>query len=217
MRSRAGKVRVRASPEQLLSAGMLLAKPAAPAKLDLPTIYGNHLPIELEIGPGKGGFLLARATARPEINLLGVEWALPYALYAADRARRAGLTNVRLICADARDLFATTFARRCISRVHLYFPDPWPKRRHRDRRLITAPFLGYLRHALRIGGWLGIITDHGEYFGQIRSVLSAAAGLVQVPFRPPLAADNWLVGSNFEKKYAADGRPFHAIAAIRYL
>jgi len=217
MRSRAGKVRLRASPEQLLLARALLPEPCGSARLDLPVTYGNHRPVEIEVGPGKGGFLLARAAARPDANLLGIEWVQSYALYAADRARRATLTNVRLICADAQAVFRTMLPPRCVSRLHIYFPDPWPKRRHHRRRLITPLFIEQARRALRPGGWLGILTDHDQYFSQIRRVIATAGGLVQVPFHPPRAVDNWLVGSNFEKKYVAADKAFHTIAAIRYL
>jgi len=213
MKSRPGKVRLKTAPEQLRAAGVLLEPPAFPQTLDLPALFGNTGPVEVEIGPGKGGFLLARARRRNEVNFLGIEWAPAHAAYVADRVFRAGATNVRVLCADAAEVFARRLAGESIFRLHIYFPDPWPKRRHRSRRLIQLPFLVNARQALRLGGWVGIVTDHRDYFQQIAYLLGQVEGLAEVAFAS--GGGDEFVGSNFEKKYAAAGRGFHAIAAIR--
>jgi len=214
MRSRGGNVRIKASRQELLAANVLLEESLARSGLDLPALFGNGLPAEIEIGPGKGAFLLERAAERPELNLLGLEWLRSYAWYAADRARRAGLSNVRLLCADAAAVFRSALPAGSVQRVHVYFPDPWPKRKHRRRRLLTAPFLSEVRRALRLGGWLGVVTDHAEYFRFIRGALTAVPGLAEIPFQSCSAGS--LTASNFERKYAAGGRPFFAVAAIRH-
>ena len=213
MRSRPGKVRPKTDPVELRAAGVLLAETCGDAPLDMAAVFGNGRPVEIEIGPGKGTFLLRRAAERPEVNVLGVEWAPSYAVYVADRAYRAGLENIRVLCADAKDLFRTALPDRSVWRVHIYFPDPWPKRRHRFRRLIEAGFLREVRRALQLGGWLGIVTDQEEYFREIRRIVLATEGLGEAPFPPGEGAS--AVGSNFEKKYASQGKAFHAIAAIR--
>ena len=221
MRSRGGKVRLKTSPQVLRQAGILLADlpPGAPGQapplLDLPGIFANRRPVEVEIGPGKGGFLIARAARRPEINLLGIEWLFSYACYAADRASRAELTNVRLLCAEAGEVFAHHLPDQSVWRVHIYFPDPWPKKRHHRRRLITPAFLADARRALKLGGELRIVTDHEDYFQHIRGALDQTAGLAQVACRgaDPGGAD--CVETNFQRKYAARGKTFHAVAAIR--
>jgi len=197
------------------TAGILLDAPAG-GELDLAAFFGNSRLVEVEIGSGKGTFLLARAAARPDMNLLGVERARAYCLYAADRIRRAGLSNIRLIRADAAQLFETFLADESLWRVHIYFPDPWPKRRHHRRRLIQPPFIRHVRRTLQTGGQLVIVTDHLEYFGHIRTVLAGASGFAEVPF--PRMADEGgeLVGSNFERKYIAQGRPFYNIALLRH-
>ena len=211
MRSRPGrKIRLKSSPEELRAAGVLLADAVADGAMDLAAIFGNSRPVEIEIGSGKGAFLLRRATDRPEINLLGIEWLAGYAAYAADRAYRAGLTNVRLLCADAEGVFAKSLADKSVQRVHIYFPDPWPKRRHLRRRLIKQGFVRHLCRVLRPGGTVRLVTDHAEYFRQIRRVLNGASGLVLL--RP---GETEAVGSNFEKKYAARGKRFYSLAAIR--
>lgn len=215
MRSRSGKVRLKATPEALLAGGALLPDPVPTETLDLRTVFGNDRPVEIEIGPGKGAFIIRRASHRPEINFLGVEWVRPYAMYVADRAVRAGLTNVRSLCADASLLVARQLAPTSVWRVHVYFPDPWPRRRHRDRRLVTAAFLANVRRVLIPGGWLGIVTDHHDYFRQIRRAMDVTEGFSEVPFRPRGDGEGWLVGSNFERKYAGAGRTFHGLAAVR--
>ena len=215
MRSRAGKVRLKSSREELLAAGILLDESAAAGRMDLAEVFGNRHPVEVEIGPGKGGFLLRRAAARPEINLLGIEWVPSHAWYAADRARRAALQNVRLVCADAETVFSTCLTERSVWRVHIYFPDPWPKLRHRRRRLIKPSFVAALHRVLQLGGWLGIVTDHVGYFRQIRWVFCQQRGLAEVPFPAAAGRDILMVGTNFERKYRARGRPLYTIAAIR--
>ena len=188
-----------------------MADAVADGPMDLAAIFGNTLPVEIEIGSGKGAFLLRRAADRPEINLLGIEWLAGYAAYAADRAHRAGFKNVRLLCADAEPVFAKCLADESVQRVHIYFPDPWPKRKHLRRRLIKPEFVSNLRRVLRAGGTAHIITDHAAYFQQIHRVLIAANGLVLLKSGEAKSVD-----SNFEKKYIAEGRNFHTLTAIRY-
>jgi tRNA (guanine-N7-)-methyltransferase len=215
MTSRAGKVHLKSTPEELRAAGALLDDAVAKTPLDFPTLFGNRHPVELEIGPGKGSFLLRRAAARPEINFLGVEWARQYALYVADRAVRAGLVNVRTLCADA-EAFIRQVPDQSLLRIHIYFPDPWPKRRHLRRRLLKPAFLRQAKRCLRIGGWLGMVTDHEDYARQIRSALSVIEGMAKISFFTPTGGEGAVVGTNFENKYAADGKRFHAFAALRY-
>lgn len=217
MRSRPGKVsRLGATPLELLQSRFLLEHSLAEKPLDLAAIFANTLPVELEIGSGKGAFLLRRARQRPEINLLGVEWVQKYACYAADRACRAGLDNVKLICADAASLFKVALPDRSLWRVHIYFPDPWPKKKHHRRRLIQPEFLRQVRRVLKLGGGLGMVTDHPDYFRQMVSALSVVRGLAPVPFRSQ-AENGELVGTNFERKYSAGGKAFYSLAALRYL
>jgi tRNA (guanine-N7-)-methyltransferase len=185
-------------------------------RLDLSAIFGNSRPVEVEIGTGKGTFLLARATARPEMNFLGVEWARAYAIYAADRFRRAGLTNVRMIRCDASHLFMACLPGRSLWRVHIYFPDPWPKRKHHHRRLIQRAFVEEVRRVLRPGGQLVIVTDHREYFRHIQDVVSQVTGLAVAPMPRMADREGEVVGTNFERKYIAQGRPFYNLARMRY-
>lgn len=214
MRSRPGKVHLKTTPEELKASGILLDPALVKQTLDWAGIFGNAWPVEVEIGPGKGSFILDRARSRPELNLLGIEWVFSYACYVADRASRAGLENVRMLCADAGDVFRTAIPPKSLLRVHIYFPDPWPKRRHAGRRLVKPAFLADVRRVLRIGGWLGFVTDHEEYFLAARLALRQTEGLVEVSFPPH--PEQEIVGSNFERKYRASGRSFFATAALKY-
>ncbi len=197
--------------------GVLLDKAVTRSVMDFAVVFGNARPVEVEIGMGKGTFLLARSRARPEINFLGIDYAGAYCHYAADRFHRHGITNVRILHTDAQYFFKLCLPPDSLLRVHAYFPDPWPKRRHRRRRLIQPAFVADLRRALRIGGQLIVVTDHIDYFQQIRNVLAAApAGLATIPMPKMTDADGEIAGTNFERKYIAQGRAFYATARLKY-
>ncbi len=198
------------------TSGVLIEDLPDDGAMDFAEIFGNTRPAEMEIGTGKGTFILARSQARPEVNFIGVEYARSYALYAADRFRRHGIENVRMLHADAGKLFAGAVGEQSLQRLHIYFPDPWPKRKHNRRRLIQPPFIERASRALTIGGQLLIVTDHMGYFEQIRSVMSAAPGLTKIAMPQMASADGELVGTNFERKYIAQGRPFYSTAHLRY-
>jgi len=187
---------------------VMLDWPLDGGRVDLASVFGNDRPVELEIGSGKGTFLLARAAARRDLNFLGIEWAGSYCHYAADRIRRAELGNVRMIHTDA-----THFVRRCLAdesiwRVHIYFPDPWPKRKHHRRRSLQLGFALQLRRVLATGGQLLIVTDHMDYFTHIRRALSWVRGLMPIRFARMTDESGEITGTNFERKYIALGRAF---------
>ena len=188
-----------------------------PRPLDWRQLYGNANPVELEIGMGKGTFITEQARARPEVNFFGIEWARWFWRYASDRLRRNGCNNARTVRAEAAFFLQEFVPPESLSVVHIYFPDPWPKARHHKRRLIQGKFMPVLHRVLAPGGRLQIVTDHQGYWEEnIAPAVSHAAGFEVVDYRPPgSAADGEFVGTNFERKYAREGRPFYAIAAIR--
>ncbi len=183
-------------------------------KIDFVRIFGRPGPVHIEIGTGKGTFLLNQARAQQDNNFLGIEWARKYYRYAVDRIGRWGLTNVRIIRTDAAAFLADFIPDNSVDCFHIYFPDPWPKKRHHKRRFICPANLEHLVRCLRTGGQLKIATDHADYFEQIKTVLTARNETLQeIDFLPTAGAQasEW-VGTNFERKYLKDQRPIYTLA-----
>jgi tRNA (guanine-N7-)-methyltransferase len=186
-----------------------------PKPLDGKVLFGNENPLELEIGSGKGTFLADQAKARSQVNFLGLEKARRYWQYASDRLRRNGCLNARMILVDASHFFPEFLLDSCLAAIHIYFPDPWPKKRHHKRRLLQEPFLEQVERVLVPGGRFQLVTDHEDYFRQTRRGIQAS-NLELTDFRPPgSTGEEELVGSNFERKYRREGRPFYSIAALK--
>jgi tRNA (guanine-N7-)-methyltransferase len=181
---------------------------------DFRIVFGNDRPVEIEIGIGKGRFLLEQAAARQEVNFLGIEWSLKYLRLTKDRAQRRGLTNVRLFRADARHVLAALLPDRSIARVHVYCPDPWPKKRHRKRRLFTAASVIHIERVLIPGGYLDLSTDVGEYFDEIRGLLPQATDLREAmdPLFPIGSSEG---RTSYEAKYLEAGRAIHRATYLK--
>lgn len=145
-----------------------------PAKLSAPldpyALFEREGLLEVELGFGKGSWLWRRAERFPERNLIGIEKTLQYVRKTRDRLVRHGVTNVRLVRTDAPHFFSKFIPDRSLHRVHVYFPDPWPKKRHAKRRLLQPPFLGELARTLRADGEVRIRTDHEDYYEQIEGL-----------------------------------------------
>ena len=188
-----------------------------PRPIDWRALFGNDHPIELEIGSGKGTFITEQAKARPDVNFFGIEWANWFYRYASDRLRRNNCMNARMVRSDAQFILAQHVPSESISVVHVYFPDPWPKARHHRRRLVQPTFPPLVHRVLAPGGRVQIVTDHKEYWEEnIEPVMRSAAGFDIVDYvRPGSANEGEFVGTNFERKYRREGRPFYAIAAIK--
>ena len=201
---------------------MLLRLSDEAGKICFADIFGNDHPVELEIGSGKGTFLLAIAQALPEHNYVGIEYAKAYAEFAADRLRRHNTANARMVHSEATWWLRCHVPDASLAAIHVYFPDPWPKTRHHKRRLIQLPFLKEVFRMLLPGGKLRLVTDHADYFAHMQEVLAGQNDLTVIPFDSavPLKADapaGSIVGTNFERKYIAEGRTFHATAAQKPL
>ncbi len=166
-------------------------------------VFGNANPVELEIGIGKGRFLLDAAGRQPEVNYVGVEWASKYLRLALGRAERRGLANVRLVHVDAREFVEFFVGSSSLQALHLYFPDPWPKKRHHKRRLFDASFLDHVERVLCPGGLFWVATDHAEYYAVMTDLLERRTGLLRVD-------EVWAgTATNYEAKYVVEGRPIH--------
>ena len=154
-------------------------------------------PFELEIGSGKGTFLIQEAPHRPEHNFLGIEWMMAFWRYAADRARRRGMQNVRMLHADAVEFIRQRVASESIHTFHLYFSDPWPKSRHHRRRVVQDATLQEFHRVIEPGGTLRIVTDHDELWAWYEE--HAAHSLNVNPTNPACRPNQ--VKSNFERKF----------------
>lgn len=133
-------------------------------QFDVQALFGRPAPLEIEVGSGKGLFLATAAETKPERNFLGIELAYKYARYAAARLARREYPNARVICGDALALFARWIPADALAAVHVYFPDPWWKKKHRRRRVMNAAFLRDVERTLIPGGALHFWTDVEEYF-----------------------------------------------------
>lgn len=183
-------------------------------KIDFSGIFGRTGEVHVEIGSGKGTFLINQAQAQPEVDFLGIEWARKYYRYAADRIGRWGLSNVRIIRTDAATFIEANVPDNSVECFHVYFPDPWPKKRHNKRRFLCGANLDQLIRCLKNGGQIRIATDHADYFEQIEAVLGEHRdSLEEIKFEPAAGAeDGELTGTNYERKYIKDKRSINAIA-----
>jgi tRNA (guanine-N7-)-methyltransferase len=182
--------------------------------VDFSQVFGRCGPVHIEIGSGKGAFLVTQAQAQPEVNFLGIEWASKYYRYVVDRIGRRGLPNVRMLRADAPTFIRDLVAPESVDCFHVYFPDPWPKKRHHKRRFLQASNLEVLIARLKPGGQLRIATDHEEYFQQIQDVTKACLDRLEpIEFeRPAGAREGELTGTNYERKYIQESRLIQTVA-----
>lgn len=216
----------------------ILTNPGA-GRID-PRAWFSHpdRPLEIEIGVGKGTFLVNQVPRDRETNYLGIEWAHEFYLYSADRLRRRaaaeGLDNVRLLHANAVDFLKWRCPDGVARVIHLYFSDPWPKRKHHKNRVIQDASLAEMWRVLAPGGELRIVTDHDELWewdlrhigrwtatggeadlgvprASLKGLGDAAAPFLQAEFTPPpWVGEGELVGTNYERKFKRDDRPAHA-------
>ncbi|QDU32025.1 tRNA (guanine-N(7)-)-methyltransferase [Poriferisphaera corsica] len=175
------------------------------------------LPLEIEIGSGKGTFLIQQAPQAPEINYLGIEYAKAYWRHAADRMRRHNLPNVRMLHAEAGFFLRNYVADDSVQQFHIYFPDPWPKARHNKRRLVQEGFLREVWSKLKVGGQISLATDHLDYFAWMEEHAAKVTDLFERHefVSPESAGEGELVGTNFERKYREEGREFNGMILKR--
>lgn len=137
---------------------------ALPRPWDPSALFGRCLPLEVEVGSGKGLFLERASAACPERNFLGIEIATKYARYCASRLAKKAVRNAVVVHGDANDVFRDVLPDDAVAAVHIYFPDPWWKKRHHKRRIMVGPFLQHVERVLQPGGRLHFWTDVEEYF-----------------------------------------------------
>ena len=178
-------------------------------------MFHNGRPVEIEIGCGKGRFLINSAMANPDINYIGIERALRYFRIMKERVVRRELTNTRLLRDDAVYFVERFIPEEAVSAYHIYFPDPWPKKRHRKRRIFNPGFLEEIIRTLSTDGTLDFATDFVEYYEEIRALLDASdrlARLDEIPERVRALGGDL---TNFETKYSAEGRAIYRGAYVK--
>ena len=191
-----------------------------PASIDAPlpvdTLFDPARPLELDCGCGKGRFLLARATAHPDVQFLGLDRMLVRIRKLDRKILRAGLGNVKLLRMEAFYSLQQLLPPHRLRTVYIFFPDPWPKRRHHRRRLFSPEFLDVLWSRLETGGTVQVATDHLDYFAEIRKCLAADARFREAPHLVRNADEQ----TDFELIFRVQGLPvgecaFEALAADR--
>ncbi len=166
-----------------------------------PRLFGNHNPLEIDAGSGKGRFLLARAQNNPAVNFIGIERQNNRVQKVARKAARANLQNVRLVKAEITFILENMIADGAIQTLYVFYPDPWPKRRHHNRRLMQPAFLDLACQKLQHGGKLHFATDNVDYAAVAKQHLEHHHTLRPCePFQPTIAEK-----TDFELIFEAHG------------
>ena len=168
-------------------------------------IFPREAPLQIDIGSGEGGFLWAMAKAHPEENFLGIERLLGRVRKVCHGVEERGLTNVRLLRIETANALRYVLPPLSVTRAHVLFPDPWPKRHHQPRRLIQDGFMEALHGILVDGGELRIKTDDEPYFQWIEKVLSRAKGYERLDW-PEEPGE---ILTDFERRFLAQGLPIY--------
>jgi tRNA (guanine-N7-)-methyltransferase len=170
-------------------------------RLPIDTLFDAPQPLEIELGAGDGSFLVAWAAQHPGRNFLGVERLLGRLRKIERKIRRAGLLHVRLLRIEARYFLEYMVPLGIVSALHIYFPDPWPKRKHWRNRLINDAFTEVVAKALIPAGVIYLRTDDAPYFAQMQQVFDRNAKFEAVPTPPELQP----VLTGFERGFHARG------------
>ncbi len=149
-----------------------------PRPWDSAPLFGRVAPLEIEVGSGKGLFLESASTANPAHDFLGIEIATKYARFAAARVARHDLRNAVMIHGDAQPIFADLLPESSVAAVHVYFPDPWWKKRHEKRRVLNERFVKQVERVLVPGGLLHYWTDVRERFDETLELLACQTSLI---------------------------------------
>ncbi len=172
-----------------------------PIPLSFGDVFGRAAPIVLEIGFGNGESLVSQAAANPDLDFIGIEVHEPGVGHCMMHANNDSLKNLRVICQDAIDVLQNQVPERSVRRVNLYFPDPWPKKKHHKRRIIQPAFLKLIADKLERDGSLHIATDWANYAEHIDNILDHS-DLFRIAERREHAGDNALdrPGTRFERR-----------------
>jgi tRNA (guanine-N7-)-methyltransferase len=192
------------NPQSTLPVGDLIYQlPSIVERLDLSRLFPASQPLEVELGCGDATLTVAYAALHPERNFLGVERLLGRIAKLDKKGRRLGLTNLRGIRIESAYLLEWLLPPNSVSAIHVYFPDPWPKKKHRRHRLINDRFPSLAARVLEPGGRVFLRTDAADYFAQMGEVFSEDNRFQPIETPAELAA----VVTDFEADFNAQGIP----------
>ena len=174
--------------------------------IDWSGIFGNDRPVEIDVGSGRGLFLVTAATAEPTTNFLGIELDYREGRRAAKRLWKRKQPNARVLGGDVREAFLRFVPEASVAAVHVYFPDPWWKRKHRRRRVFTDEFVSLMHRVLQPEGLVHAWTDVEEYFAVISGLMNADPRFEQLPPPPERPAGHDMdYQTSFERKKRKEG------------
>ncbi len=199
-----------AALEALLPAYGWPAGRAAPA-----AVFGRDAPLVIEIGFGNGDNLLEQARQHPQRNFLGLEVHRPGVGSLLRRAQELELANLRVACEDAAEFLPAALPAGCADVVQVFFPDPWPKKRHHKRRLVATAFLDRAARVLRPGGRLLLATDWDDYAEQMLDALQAHSEFANLQPEGGFSARAERVDTRFEQRARRLGHRIHDLAFTR--
>jgi len=194
-------------PSATIASDVELVPVNSDAPLDFEEIYGRLAPVEVDLGCGDGSFLAALAGENPGKDFLGIERLLGRVGSACGKIERSRLKNARVLRFEISNAVERLLPKNSVTSFHLMFPDPWPKRRHAPRRLVTENFFASLHRALVANGTVRIATDETEYFRQITRLVSQSSLFAIISDALPAPAM-----SKFEKRFTLDGVKIHRLA-----
>jgi tRNA (guanine-N7-)-methyltransferase len=183
------------------AASLLISLDTIVEPVDAGKLFLRPQPLQVELGSGDGSFLVQYAALHPEWNFIGVERLLGRLRKIERKGQRAGLANLRGIRIEAAYFLEYLLPKNSATALHIYFPDPWPKRKHHKHRLINERFPQLARAALVPGGEVYLRTDDADYFAQMTAVFEAYASFAQIPM-PQSLSD---VLTDFERGFLAKG------------
>jgi tRNA (guanine-N7-)-methyltransferase len=176
------------------------------APLDLATVFSRPGPLEVDLGCGDGSFLVALAERFPERNFLGIERMLGRVRSACGRAARQAVSNLRVLRVETSYAVEHLLPPDSTTAAHLLFPDPWPKKRHHRRRIVTKDFLLAMHRLLAPHGCFRIATDQADYFAAIRELVVESAFIEELAER-----EETFPLTTFEKRFLAVNAPIHRL------
>ena len=203
----------RALDELLPKYRIALPEAITPEAINLAQLFGRDAPLHFEIGFGDGETLLAMAEQNPDCNFLGAEVHRPGVGRLARQLHARGIANVRIVCEDGVRVLAEAIAPKSLAALYVYFPDPWPKKRHHKRRLVQTPFARLVASRLAAGGHVYFATDWAAYAGQAMECLQQSPelqncnGAFQFAARPAHRPP-----TKFERRAQQSGRAIWDIA-----